>query len=290
MKNEIKNEPSPMLEGTEAAITAEQHTEKETETAGTANNTTTRCSSGMARDEGITGSGEEFLDGVEEKKEDEVDGNEDTEFDDDDDEYEYEDEDEQAGFLLDNPEAAAAMLAATDEDGTAASVERNPAVPKRWKQPTQEVINLSNDKTGSKRRLAQDLHRIMNQDVNEAGFSIQPAADDSMDKWTISLFQFDKDSDLAKDMMVLGLQNIELEMSFPDDYPFDPPFVRVTHPRFQRNTGMVIGGALCMELLTKVGRRGGSHRALVVWATFFHEFLGSFHFRMAGIPSTRSRQ
>jgi ubiquitin-conjugating enzyme E2 Q len=36
-------------------------------------------------------------------------------------------------------------------------------------------------------------------------------------------------------------------------YPFEPPFVRVVSPRFKRQTGFVMNGALCMELLTNEG-------------------------------------
>jgi ubiquitin-conjugating enzyme E2 Q len=42
-------------------------------------------------------------------------------------------------------------------------------------------------------------------------------------------------------------------MSLPADYPFSPPTVRVIRPRFKKHTGFVIGGALCMELLTPQG-------------------------------------
>merc|ERR1712194_256825 len=93
----------------------------------------------------------------------------------------------------------------------------------------------------------------MNQDHEEAGFSLAPQVEDSMEKWTIKLFQLDPDSNLAKDMMVLGINHIELEMKFPEQYPFEPPFVRVVKPRFKRQTGFVMNGALCMELLTKDG-------------------------------------
>merc|ERR1711966_77048 len=61
------------------------------------------------------------------------------------------------------------------------------------------------------------------------------------------------DSNLAKDMMVVGINNVEIEMQFPEQYPFEPPFVRVVKPRFKRQTGFVMNGALCMELLTKDG-------------------------------------
>jgi len=90
-------------------------------------------------------------------------------------------------------------------------------------------------------------------DTDEAGFKIEPKSEDSMDRWTIKLFAFDEDSNLCKDLMVLGLDHVELEMSFPDQYPFEPPFVRVVRPRFKRQTGFVMNGALCMELLTKEG-------------------------------------
>ena len=74
-----------------------------------------------------------------------------------------------------------------------------------------------------------------------------------MEKWRIKLFNFDEDSSLAKDLLVCNMDHVQLEMSFPDQYPFEPPFVRVVQPRFKRQTGFVMSGALCMELLTKDG-------------------------------------
>lgn len=184
--------------------------------------------------------------------------------DDEEDEYEYEDDDDAAfsGFLVDHPALAAAT---TLESAEPATIEEEEAPNKpKWRQPSEEAVNMSlraeKETTGGKRRLAQDLYRIMNQDTEEAGFALKPSSEDCMDKWTIQLFQFDEDSKLAKDMKVLGLSTVELEMSFPDQYPFEPPFVRVTQPRFKRQTGFVMNGALCMELLTKV--RGYFSRVL----------------------------
>ncbi|KAL3918798.1 MAG: hypothetical protein SGILL_004068 [Bacillariaceae sp.] len=194
--------------------------------------------------------------------------------------YEYEDEDDVAfgGFLMSsNPMGASASTAnetaaparIEEDSGNAAAssstsaeaataVQAKPEEPKKkWREPTRAAVNMSlraeQETSGSKRRLAQDLYRIMNQDHQEAGFSLAPQSEDSMEKWTIKLFQFDPDSNLAKDMMVLGIDHIELEMKFPDQYPFEPPFVRVVKPRFKRQTGFVMNGALCMELLTKDG-------------------------------------
>jgi ubiquitin-conjugating enzyme E2 Q len=196
--------------------------------------------------------------------------NEEEEDDDDDDssEYSYEDDDDAAfsGFLS-APAAALNMEFATsspariveEETVVTSSTAATEAaeLKKKWKEPSRAAVSMSlraqQETSGSKRRLAQDLYRIMNQDTEEAGFSLAPQSEDCMDKWTIKLFQFDEDSNLAKDMLVLCQDHIQLEMKFPNQYPFEPPFVRVVKPRFKRQTGFVMNGALCMELLTKDG-------------------------------------
>ena len=224
---------------------------------------------------------------------DDADGGADAEEDEDEDEseYEYEDDDDAAfsGFLVQaetqagsssaaaNAPSSSAIIVEEDSSGNvvamkssspAASnnssesspteaVASNAGKKKKWREPTKAAVNMSlraeQETSGSKRRLAQDLYRIMNQDTQEAGFSLEPASEDSMELWNIKLFQFDDDSNLAKDMLVLGIDNIDLEMKFPEQYPFEPPFVRVVSPRFKRQTGFVMNGALCMELLTKDG-------------------------------------
>jgi ubiquitin-conjugating enzyme E2 Q len=128
---------------------------------------------------------------------------------------------------------------------------------KTWRDPSKEAIKMSlraeRETTGGKRRLASDLYKIMMADTREQGFLLEPKSEDSMDVWVIKLFQFDKDSNLHKDMIILGIEHIELEMTFPNDYPFAPPFVRVVRPRFKRGTGFIFSGAICFELLTKDG-------------------------------------
>lgn len=202
--------------------------------------------------------------------------------DDEESEYEYEDDDDAAfsGFLLasahatlpsnNNINKARSMerdrdkspVRIVEEDATTSSVAsvqvEEPSDRKyKWREPSRAAVRMSlraqQETTGTKRRLAQDLYRIMNQETEDAGFSLAPQSEDAMDKWTIKLFHFDQDSNLAKDMQVLGITHIELEMKFPDQYPFEPPFVRVVKPRFKRQTGFVMNGALCMELLTNDG-------------------------------------
>lgn len=147
----------------------------------------------------------------------------------------------------------------TVSEATAAADDDNKAImkPSQWKEPSRAAVNMSlraeRETSGGKRRLAQDLYKIMMGDTTEQGFSLTPSNEDSMDKWKIVLFGFDADSNLAKDLKLIGMDGVELEMSFPEQYPFSPPFVRVTRPKFKRQTGFVMNGALCMELLTSEG-------------------------------------
>lgn len=41
-------------------------------------------------------------------------------------------------------------------------------------------------------------------------------------------------------------------LTFQESYPFEPPFVRVVHPVISGGY-VLVGGAICMELLTKQG-------------------------------------
>ena len=126
-----------------------------------------------------------------------------------------------------------------------------------WHEPSATAVSMSlhaeHEKTGGRRRLTADLYKIMMQETTEQGFELSPTSEDSMEKWTFKLFGFDQDSNLQKDMAILGVDRIELKMSFPEQYLFEPLFVCVVNPRFKRQTGFVMNGALCMELLTTEG-------------------------------------
>jgi len=52
----------------------------------------------------------------------------------------------------------------------------------------------------------------------------------------------------------MNVQHIILHVTFPPDFPFSPPFLRVVRPRFAFRTGHVtIGGAICTFLLSNEG-------------------------------------
>lgn len=76
--------------------------------------------------------------------------------------------------------------------------------------------------------------------------------EDNLYEWNIRLFQIDPESDLYRDMRESGLESILLNVAFPDNFPFSPPFMRVISPHIEKGFVME-GGAICMELLTPRG-------------------------------------
>lgn len=99
------------------------------------------------------------------------------------------------------------------------------------------------------RRLMKEL-----QDIRRLGedFITVELADDNLYDWNVKLHQVDKDSALWQDMKETNTEYILLNISFPDNFPFSPPFVRVLTPRLE-NGYVLDGGAICMELLTPRG-------------------------------------
>lgn len=72
--------------------------------------------------------------------------------------------------------------------------------------------------------------------------------------WKVFIIKFDDKYDIAKDMKKFGIKEIEMEVRFPQNYPFSPPFLRIVSPRFMHLTGHVTAsGALCQEILTEKG-------------------------------------
>lgn len=94
-------------------------------------------------------------------------------------------------------------------------------------------------------------HKKLSKVGKDLGFRID-VKPKNMYLWTIYLFDFGKDEQITKDMKKYNIDEIRIEVSFPDNYPFSPPFLRVVTPRFVRLTGHVTSaGALCMQLLTE---------------------------------------
>ncbi|XP_038275074.1 ubiquitin-conjugating enzyme E2 Q2 isoform X3 [Dermochelys coriacea] len=103
-------------------------------------------------------------------------------------------------------------------------------------------------------RLMKELRDIYRSQSYKTGIYSVELVNDSLYEWHVKLLKVDPDSPLHSDLQVLkekeGVEYILLNFSFKDNFPFDPPFVRVVSPVL--TGGYVLGGgALCMELLTK---------------------------------------
>ena len=92
----------------------------------------------------------------------------------------------------------------------------------------------------------------MNPDKSSFRIDVNP---DYPFEWKIFISKFDDKCPLAQDMKKFNIKEIELEIKFPENYPFSPPFIRVVSPRFMHLTGHVVAssGAFCNELLTEKG-------------------------------------
>jgi len=105
-------------------------------------------------------------------------------------------------------------------------------------------------------RLMKELRDIFRSEQYKNGMYEIELVNESMYEWNVKLCKVDPDSNLFRDLQTLksqdGKDHILLNFMFKDNFPFEPPFVRVVYPIIQG--GYVLnGGAICMELLTKQG-------------------------------------
>ncbi|CAO1384454.1 unnamed protein product [Diamesa hyperborea] len=105
-------------------------------------------------------------------------------------------------------------------------------------------------------RLMKELRDIYRSDSFKSNIYQIELVNDSIYEWNIRLMSVDPDSPLYNDLVLLkekeGKDSILLNIIFKETYPFEPPFVRVVHPIISGGY-VLLGGAICMELLTKQG-------------------------------------
>ncbi|XP_055699223.1 ubiquitin-conjugating enzyme E2 Q2 isoform X3 [Phlebotomus papatasi] len=105
-------------------------------------------------------------------------------------------------------------------------------------------------------RLMKELRDIYRSDSFKNNMYSIELVNDSIYEWNIRLMSVDPDSPLHNDLVMLkekeGKDSILLNIMFKETYPFEPPFVRVVHPIISGGY-VLVGGAICMELLTKQG-------------------------------------
>jgi len=105
------------------------------------------------------------------------------------------------------------------------------------------------------RRLMIEYKQLMKKTASELGFTIKLAEEDNLRVWTICISAANLGNpSLEAQMQKLNIPALELEISFPDTYPIEPPFPRVIYPRFQSLTGHITaGGSICMEAISRSG-------------------------------------
>lgn len=69
---------------------------------------------------------------------------------------------------------------------------------------------------------------------HEKPFFTIDLVDDNLFEWEIKVFQFDTDSQIHEDMKHLSIDCILLNATFPQNFPFEPPFIRVVHPHIEK--------------------------------------------------------
>lgn len=105
-------------------------------------------------------------------------------------------------------------------------------------------------------RLMKELRDIYRSDSSKRGVYSVELVNDSLYEWNVRLLTVDPDSALHSDLQLLkdkdGRDHILMNIVFKESFPFEPPFVRVVHPVIQGGY-VLVGGAICMELLTRQG-------------------------------------
>lgn len=103
------------------------------------------------------------------------------------------------------------------------------------------------------KRLMMEYKFLMKKPTDELGFCMKLAEDDNLRKWIVTITKIDN-ATLETQMRRLNVPFIELEITFPEGYPIEPPFPRVIYPRFKSLTGHITaGGSICMEAISKKG-------------------------------------
>lgn len=111
-------------------------------------------------------------------------------------------------------------------------------------------MSLSHAQRVRTKRLMKEFHDVSRKNDFKI-FSAELVRDNLYD-WNVKLHTIDGDSLLHRDMVETGAKYILLNITFPENFPFAPPFLRVLAPRIEG--GFVLdGGAICMELLTPKG-------------------------------------
>lgn len=115
--------------------------------------------------------------------------------------------------------------------------------------------SIAHEKLVRTRRLMREFRELSTRQAAMSGtanlFTVE-LVDDNLYEWHVKLYGLDPESDLWRDLRDAGTSYVLLGITFPKNFPFAPPFMRVVSPRIEKGFVME-GGAICMELLTPAG-------------------------------------
>lgn len=75
--------------------------------------------------------------------------------------------------------------------------------------------------------------------------------DDTSRGWVVRVQAVQCPPNLQRVMKKARASHMEFGITFPDDFPFAPPFVRVVAPEFVPQTGHILqGGGVCTKMLS----------------------------------------
>ncbi len=103
------------------------------------------------------------------------------------------------------------------------------------------------------KRLMMEYKKLIKQSPDILGFTIKLATEDNLRVWQLCINKIDNPK-LEVQMQKYNIPYIEMEFTFPEAYPIEPPFIRIVYPRFKSLTGHITqGGSICMEAVSKSG-------------------------------------
>lgn len=171
----------------------------------------------------------------------------------------------QALFLApvrDAPGVAVSALGRATEAATQAVSSVPSSAPRRIEKADLDTVDLSFAKLDGKnvkyiKRTMGEARRLLCQkgleEAREGGYEFLLLDRENLSRWAVRLRDLNPDGQLSKDLKARGLdQSIDLELSLPDTFPIEPPFVRLVWPEL--TGGFVFShGGICFEPLTPKG-------------------------------------
>lgn len=136
-------------------------------------------------------------------------------------------------------------------------VEASSTTPPTTTTTTTEAASSKKPRKGSvtaSDRLMKELSKVHKSESHKKGLYTVELVDDNLYEWSIKLspLMMDSGSRLHRQLISIstpGKDYVELRVSFDDNYPFTPPFVRIAYP-YLEGPHLFQGGAICLEILS----------------------------------------